>query len=143
MKITIKKNLCVVNTILSAIAYLLLHATVWMARSDINWLYLDESVALSIPALIATALAFWSIFWNPKNSKKWYIVSAALNAIPAIIFTALLAYHGRFEIDELRRIWRIIPAGILYFAVSAIYFAVAFTKTKVDENQDATIPYSE
>lgn len=146
MEVATKKSLCVINTIMSAIAYLLLHATIWLNRSNVNatWVYLDiEAAVVFVPALVALGFAFGSCFWSPKNSKIRYIVAAVLSAIPAIIIIIIFACYGSFDKDVLVCTWRIIPATLLYIAVSAIYFAIAFTKIKEAKKQDEPIPYSE
>ena len=145
MKTTVKRNLCIISTVLMAIAYLLVHATVWLTRSDIDppLIFLDSGNWGLLLVLVPTVFAIWSIFWEPKKHKKWYIVVAALNIIPIILIIVSFTTPKVIGAEELKRLWRYIPAIILYFAVAVIYLVLAFTKNIETPKEKEPIPYSE
>ena len=145
MKITMKRKLCILNTFLCFVAYLLIHACVWLTRnlSDQKWIYVDSSGIILVLAFVAIVFAFWSVFWNPNESKKSYIVSAVAVAVPAIVLTVLMACGAPYDTYALMQTWRSIPAIILYFAVAVIYLVLAFTKNIETPKEEVPIPYSE
>ncbi len=146
MKATTKKKICIANAILSAVAFLLIYATVWLSRGEtLQWIYLDGNIIYVALTTISLAFAIGGIFVNhqKKSAKGQIITSAIINAIPATMILVEFALAFPLDSYEVLSTWRLLPAIGLYYVSTVLYLIVAFVKTKQEDKADEPIPYSD